>query len=161
MIEPLVFDVSGVDGTSGISGVSYGSVASRGRDGLWGGHGIDGHCGTSAGTISMQLSTPTTTSIIAKKVVLANPIDVDVKLDASIVKSSGELQKMDTLLNIKSGQTMCFIALGGHGGNGGHGGHGQDGGKGYRHGTFLVLSFNKISEYALRTGDWMQLVPVT
>ena len=136
MTKPLIFDVSGVDGASGISGVSYRSVASRGHDGLWGGQGIDGNCGTSAGTISMQLSTPTTTSIIPKKVVLANPIDVDVKLDASIVSSSGELQKMDTLLNIKSGESMYFLALGGHGGNGGHGGHGQDGGEGYRHGTF-------------------------
>lgn len=26
---------------------------------------------------------------------------------------------------------------------------------------FLVLSFNKFSEYVLRTGAWMQLVPVT
>jgi hypothetical protein len=94
-------------------------------------------------------------------VVLVNPIDVDVKFDAYIACADGQLHKMDTILKIKSGETMSFLALGGNGGQGGNGGNGEHGGKGYKYGTFLVLSFiEPICEYAWRTGDRMQLVTV-
>jgi hypothetical protein len=107
----------------------------------------------------VRLTTPTTTANIPKNVVLANPIDADVKLDASFVCTAGRLQKMDTILKINSGESMCFLAAGGNGGHGGHGGDGQNGGKGFKYGAFLVLSFNEsISEYAWRTGDRMQLI---
>ena len=131
------FDVSGVDGASGTSGWSYNSAASRGSDGLSGGDGTDGQHGTSAGSIAVRLTTPTSTANIPKNVVLPNPIDAAVQLDASIVYSAGQLQKMDTILKINSEELMSFHALGGHGGNGGSGGNGQDGGKGYRYGAFL------------------------
>ncbi|KAF8814509.1 hypothetical protein BYT27DRAFT_7206090 [Phlegmacium glaucopus] len=131
--QPLIFDVSGVNGASGTSGTSRGhSTASNGEDGLRGGHGTDGQPGTSAGTIAVRLTTPTTTVNIPKNVVLPNPIDADVKLDASIVRTAGQLQQMDTILKIGSGKLMSFFALGGHGGNGGDGGDGQHGGKGFR-----------------------------
>ena len=160
MIEPPIFDVSGVDGASGISGVSYGGRADTGCSGDSGGDGTDGHCGTSAGTISVRLTTPTTADI-PKNMVLTNPIDAAVQLGASIVSSAGSLQKMDTIMKVKSGELISFFTRGGHGGNGGHGGHGQHGGHGYRHGTFLVLSFNKLSEYAWRTEEGMPIRNMT
>ena len=155
----MIFDVSGVDGVSGTSGWDFGgSTASRGQGGARGGHGTGGQHGTFAGTISVRLTTPTTTANIPKNVVLSNPIDVDVKLDASLVSTAGQLQKMDTVLKIKSGESISFLALGGNGGRGGNGGNGQNGGRGYRYGAFLVLSFiRSISEYAWRTADRMQL----
>jgi hypothetical protein len=68
----------------------------------------------------------------------------------SIVSTAGRLKKMDAKLKINSGESMCFFALDGHGGNGGNDEHG---GKGFRYGVFLVLSLNEsISEYAWRTG---------
>ena len=154
-----IFDVSGVDGASGTSGNSRDhSTASGGQHGRSGGHGTDGQHGTSASNIAVQLTTPTTTANIPKNVVLANPIDVDVKLDTSIISTAGQLQKKDTILKINSGELMSFHALGGHGGNGGNGGNGQHGGKGYGYGAFLYSHFDEsISEYAWRTGDQMQL----
>ncbi|KAF8814527.1 hypothetical protein BYT27DRAFT_7206095 [Phlegmacium glaucopus] len=130
MIIPI-FDVSGVTGASGTSGTSRGHSRASGGDGLGGGHGTGGRCGTSAGTIAVRLTTPTTTANIPKNVVLPNPIDADVKLDASIVHTAGQLKKMDTILKIDSGGSMSFFTLGGHGGNGGNGGNGQHGGHGY------------------------------
>ena len=161
MIEPPIFNVSGVSGASGTSGRDFTlSKASTSDNGRSGGDGTDGECGTSAGTIAVRFTTPTTTANIPKNVVLPNPIDADVNLDASIV-CNGKLQKMDTILKINLGELMSFLTLGGHGGNGGNGGNGERGGKGYRYDAFLVLSFNgSISEYAWRTGGRMQLVPV-
>ena len=158
MIKPPIFDVSGVNGASGTSGRSRGnSAAARGMDGRWGGHGAKGQNGTSAGNINVRLTIPTTTANIPKNEVLPNPIDADVKLDASMV-CTGRLQKMDTILRINSGESMCFHALGGHGGDGGNGGDGEHGGNGYRYGPFLVFSFNEsIFEYTWRTGGRMQL----
>jgi hypothetical protein len=128
MIKPPIFDVSGVSGASGTLGTSFGhSTASD--DGARGGDGTDGQSGTSAGSIAVRLSTPTT-SDIPKNVVQPNPIDADVKLEASIV-TAGKLQKLDTIFKINSGELMCFLALGGHGG------HGQHGGKGSRLALFL------------------------
>ena len=149
------FDVSGINGAPGISGsVGHSSTYA---DGQRGGDGTDGQCGTDAGTIAVRLTTPRTANI-PKNVVLPNPIDADVKLDASIVSTAGKLQKMDSILKINPRKSMCFLALGGHGGDGGNGGNGGHGGKGLRYGTFLVLSFNEfISEYAWRTGGGMQL----
>jgi hypothetical protein len=150
MIEPPSFDVSGVHGAPGISGYDLGlSTGPLGQHGQRGGHGTRGQHGTSAGTISVRLTTPKSTANIPKNVVLANPMDADVKLDASLVCADGQLQKMDTVLKIKSGETMSFLALGGNGGQGGHGGNGQHGGKGFEYGAFLVLSFiEPISKYA-------------
>jgi hypothetical protein len=119
-IKPPIFDVSGVDGASGTTGMSRG---------LSGGHGTEGQCGTSAGTIAVRLTTPRTIADIPKNVVLPNPIDAKVKFDASIT-AAGWLEKMDTELTIKSGESICFRALGGHGG------HGGDGAKGVRYGGF-------------------------
>jgi hypothetical protein len=139
MTKPRIFDVSGVDGASGTSSKRHHSTASHGVRGLGDSHGTDGQCGTSAGTIELRLTTPKTTANIPKNVVLANPIDVDVKLDGTIVYSDGRLQKMDTILKVNLGKTMRFRALGGHGGNGGDGGYGQHGGKGLRYGAFLTF----------------------
>jgi hypothetical protein len=144
MNKPPIFDVSGVHGASGTSGQNGGnSKASRGLHGSSGGHGTGGQHGTYAGTISVRLTTPTTTANIPTNVVLANPIDMDVKLDAYIACAAGQLQKMDTVLKIKSGESMSFLALGGNGGHGGHGGNGQHGRSGKRYGAFLLLSFNE------------------
>ena len=154
-MKPPIFDVSGGHGAPGTSGKDGGSKSGYGKRG---GHGTSGQHGTSAGTISVRLTTPPTTANIPKNVVLANPIDADVKLSASIVCTAGQLQKMDTALKIKSGESMCFLAVGGNGGHGGHGGNGASGEKGSKYGAFLVLSFNEsISEYAWRTADRMQL----
>ena len=160
MIQLPIFDVSGGDGAPGTSGEDLGhSTALLGQHGVRGGRGTRGQRGTSAGTISVRLTTPTSTANIPKNVVLANPIDADVKLDASLVSNAGQLlQKLDTVLKINSGETMSFLALGGNGGRGGNGGDGQNGGEGLEYGTFLVLSFiEPTSEYARRTGDRMQL----
>ena len=166
IIKPPIFDVSGAHGASGISGRSLGhscagsdGIRLRGGDGQRGGDGTDGQCGASASTIDVQLTTPTTTADTPKNlnVVLPNPINADVKVDASI-RTAGRLQKMDAVLKIKPEKLMCFFALGGNGGAGGAGGHGEHGGPGLKYGTFLVLSFNEsISEYARRTGGRMQL----
>ena len=161
MNKPPIFDVSGFHGASGTSGEDHSySTASRGQSGWSGGHGTGGQHGTSSGTISVRFTTPTTTANIPKNVVLANPIDVDVKLDAYI-GAADKLQKMDNVLKIKSGESMSFLAWGGNGGHGGNGGNGQHGGKGYRYGVFRVLSFiEPIAEYTWRTADLMQLVTV-
>ena len=157
MVKSLIFDVSGIIGASGTSGRSLGDFTASG-DGQRGGHGTDGQCGTDAGTIAVRLTTPRTANI-PKNVILPNPIDADVKLNASMVSTAGQRQKIDTILKINPGKSMSFLALGGHGGDGGNGGDGEHGGMGYRYGTFLVLSFNEyISEYAWRTGGWMQLI---
>jgi hypothetical protein len=162
MFQPPIFDVSGVDGASGISGYCLGhSRASTGADGRNGGHGTNGKCGTPAGTINVRFTTPTTTANILENLVLPKPIDADVQLDASIVFCTGQVQKMDTILKIKSEKSMFFLALGGHGGKGGNGGDGEDGGHGYRYGAFLVSFNESISEYAWRTGGRMQLDTVT
>ena len=140
MTESLIFDVSGVDGALGTSGKpEHQSTASHGVHGLWGSHATDGQSGTSAGTIELRLTTPTTTANIPKNVVLANPIHADVKLDGTIVYSDGRLQMMDTILKVKLGKTMTFRAVGGHGGDGGNGGYGQHGGKGLRYVSFLTF----------------------
>ena len=158
MIKPPFFDVSGVDGASGISGPRYHTTASRGSDGVSGMDGTDGQSGTTAGTVAVRLTTPITTANIPENVVLANPIDADVKLEASIVCPAGRLQKLDTIMKINLGGSMCFHALGGHGGRGGDGGYGQHGGKGYKYGAYLTFFFNKsIAEYAWRTVERMQL----
>lgn len=135
----MKFDVSGVDGASGISRKRHHSTASRGVRGLDGSHATDGQCGTSAGTIDLRLATPTTTANIPRNVILANPIDTDVKLDGTIVYSDGRLQNMDSILNVDSGKTMRFRALGGRGGDGGSGGYGEHGGEGLRYGPFLTF----------------------
>ena len=148
-----IFDVSGVDGASGISGKRQYSTASCGKHGLKGSHGTDGQCGTSAGTIKVRLTTPpTTTANIPKNVVLANPIDADVNLDASIVCTAGRLQKIDTIMTINSEKLMHFRALGGHGGDGGDGGYGQHGGNGLEYGTLTFFN-ESISEYDWRIGE--------
>ena len=158
----IIYDVSGANGASGTSGHSYHYKAGTGmHDGAPGGDGTDGQLGATAGTIAVRLTTPTTTANIPKNVVLAKPIDVDVKLEASVVFSTDRLQKTNTILKINSGESICFHALGGHGGKGGDGGDGQDGGTGYRYDTFLALFNKSISEYAWRTGDRMQLDTVT
>ena len=158
MKKPPIFDVSGVHGASGTSGQDYSnSTASRGRNGRSGDHGTGGQQGTSSGTISVRFTTPTTTANIPKNVVLANPIDVDVKLDAYI-GAANKLQKMDTVLKIKSGESMSFLAWGGNGGHGGNGGNGQHGGRGRRYEHFSFTEY--ISEYAWRTVEVMQLVTV-
>ena len=140
MFGPPIFNVSGVNGASGRSGASGSSGTSYNRHGQRGGDGIAGQCGTSAGTIAVRLTTLTTTNI-PKNEVLPTPVDADVKLEASIV-CAGQLQKMDKILRINSGESMCFHALGGHGGNGGNGGHGGHGANGSRYGAFPVFSFN-------------------
>ena len=159
MIQPPIFDVSGAHGAPGTSGEDLGlTTAHLSQHGLRGGRGTIGQRGTPAGTISVQLATPTTTANIPKNIVLANPIDGDVKLDGSFVGTDGRLQKMDTVLKINSGESICLLARGGNGGDGGHGGNGQHGGKGFPYGAFFVRFFKKsISEYAWRTGDRMQL----
>ena len=162
MTKPPIFDVSGVHGAPGISGEGQFQAGNGTNDGRNGVHGTGGQDGTPAGTISVRLTTPTTTANIPENVVLANPIDVDVKLDAYIAQATGQLQKMDTVLKINSWESMSFAAVGGNGGNGGNGGHGQNGGKGYKYGASLLLSFNEsISEYAGRTVEEMQPVPAT
>lgn len=131
MTKPLIFDVSGVHGASGTSGINRGrSTASYGSDGLSGGHGTDGQHGTSAGYIEVQLTIPKTTVDIPKNVVLPNPIDADVKLDSSAVCTAGRLQTMDKILKFSPGESISFLAWGGHGGNGGSGGNGEHGGMG-------------------------------
>jgi hypothetical protein len=136
MIRPPIFDISGVDGASGTSGRSLGhSKASTGGDGRNGGHGTDGQSGTSAGNIDVQFTTPTTANI-PKNLVLPNPIDADVKLDA-FIDWTGRVQRMDTILKIEAEKSMFFLALGGHGGNGGNGGNGEHGGNGYN-GTYAA-----------------------
>jgi len=158
-----IFDVSGIHGAPSTSGKNFGhSTARTSQHGLWGGHGANGQHGTSAGTISLRLTTPPTTANLPKNGVLANPIDADVKLDGSIVCTAGRLQNMHTVLKIKSGELMAFLAAGGNGAHGGSGGDGQNGGKGFMYGAFLVISFNEsISEYAWRTVERMQLDTVT
>ena len=162
VIKPPIFDVSGVHGASGISDRSLGQtcVASDGssRWGQRGGDGTDGQCGTSGGTIDVQLTTPKTTADTPKNVVLPNPINADVRVNASIVCAAGRLQKMDVVMKIKPENLMCFLALGGDGGAGGYGGHGEHGRPGFKYGTLLVLSFNEsVSEYTWRTVGRMQL----
>ena len=160
VIKPPIFDVSGAHGASGISGKSLGHTCAasdesrrRGGDGQRGGDGTDGQCGTSGSTIDVQLTTPKTTADTPKNVVLPNPINVDVRVNASIVCAAGWLQKMDVVLKIKPENLMCFLALGGDGGAGGYGGHGEHGGPGSKYGTLLVLSFNEsVSKYTWRTG---------
>ena len=133
MDKSPIFDVSGVNGAAGISGTSFGlTMASTGSDGRRGGDGTDGQCGSDAGTIAVQLTTPRTANF-PKNVVLPNPTDADVKLDASIVSAAGQLQKMDTILKIDSGGSIRFLAPGGHGGHGGHGGNSEQGGEGFRY----------------------------
>ena len=139
MIKPPIFDVSGVHGASGISGKDRGHcVAHTTDDGLNGGNGTGGQDGTSAGTILVRLTTPTTTANIPKNVVLANPIDVDVMLDAS-TQAAGQLQKMYTVVKINSWESMSFLAVGGNGGQGGNGGDGESGCPGYRYGAFPFI----------------------
>ena len=75
--------------------------------------------GTACRHVKFFLYTPTTTANIPRNVILASPIDTDVKLDATIVYSNGRLQNMDSMLNVNSGKTMRFRALGGRGGDGG------------------------------------------
>ena len=125
----IIFDVSGVDGASGTSGKSF-SHSTAHLDARRGGHGTDGQAGTTAGDIAVRLTTPTTTANIPKNVVLAKPIDTDVRLRASIINSSKQKEKTDAIWTINSGKLMCFHALGGHGGNGGDGGDGGNGGGG-------------------------------
>jgi hypothetical protein len=163
MMKAPIFDVSGVHGVPSTSGKNFShSTAHTSQHGLWGGHGANGQHGTSGGTISLQLTTPPTTANIPKNVVLAKPIDADVKLDGSIVCTAGRLQNVHTVLKIKSGELMAFLAAGGNGAHGGNGGDGQNGGQGFMYGAFLVLSFNEsISECAWRTADRMQLHTVT
>ena len=139
-IQPPIFDVSGADGASGISGNTYHTTASRGRSGISGMNGTDGQSGTSAGTIAVRLTTPTTTANIPQNVVLANPIGADVRLEASIVCAAGQLRKMDTIMKVNLGESMCFYALGGQAGNGGHGGYGEHGGKGYKYGALRFFN---------------------
>jgi hypothetical protein len=141
MSNPPIFEVPGIHGASGISGYSYAhSPDDYGGHGQRGGNGTGGQDGSSAGTISVRLTTPTTTANIPENVVLPNPIDVDVKVDAYIAQAAGQLQKMDTVLKINSWESMSFIAVGGDGGNGGNG---QDGGTGYRYGLpFYSPSMN-------------------
>ena len=157
MIKPPFFDVSGVDGASGTSGTTYYTTAPKGSSGLSGMDGTDGQSGTTAGTVAVRLTTPKTTANIPKNVVLANPIDADVKLEASIVCPAGRLQKLDTIMKINLGESMCFHALGGHGGNGGNGGNGQHGGDGYKYGAYLTILNESIAEYAWKTVERMQL----
>ena len=107
-----------------------------------GGDGTGGQDGTSADTISVRL---TTTANIPENVVLDNPIDVDVKLDAYIAQADGQLQKIDTALKINSSEWSSFLAVGGNGGQGSNGGNGQQGRKGVRYGAFLLLSNDSLS----------------
>jgi hypothetical protein len=155
MIQPRIYDESGVHGAPGSSGEDPDDpMAPLGQDGQKGGHGTRGQPGKHGSNIQVRLSTPTTTANIPKNVVLPNPIDVDVKL----VYTAGRTEKLDNTLKIDSGESMSFLAMGGNGGNGGNGSKGQNGGKGKEYGAFLVLPFNEsISEYAWRTVDWMQL----
>jgi len=140
MIQPPIFDVSGADGPPGASGKDFDdSTALPGQRAKRGGRGNRGERGESAGTISVRLTTPTTTENIPKTMVLANPIDADVRLNASLNCADGQLQKRNTILNIKVGESMCFSALGGNGGQGGNGGNGQNGAKGSKYGIFLIL----------------------
>jgi len=141
MNKPPIFDVSGVHGASGTSGKDRGnSTASPSGHGRMGGHGTGGQHGTSSGTISVRFTTPTTTANIPKKMVLANPIDVEVKVDAHITNAAGQLEKMNTILKIDSRESMSFLALGGNGGHGGDGGDGQHGGRGKKYERFLLLN---------------------
>ena len=141
MIAPPIFDVSGSHGSPGTSGESLGdSTANMGQHGVRGGRGTIGQRGVNAGTISMQLSTCMSTAEIPPNLVLPDPIDADVKVDASFVSPDGRLQKMDTVMKVNSGELIRLLALGGSGGNGGHGGHGQHGGKGFRYGVSLLCS---------------------
>lgn len=156
------FDVSGVDGATGTSGESFTHFKPPlGQHGLSGGHGTEGQHGTSAGTIAVQFSTPrwietrhsycdgevksddyVSDHVISKTAnipidrVLANPIDVEVYLDGSIVSTDGHLQKMGRLMTINSDKSISFLALGGHGGDGGDGGDGGSGGKGFKYVDF-------------------------
>ena len=144
----LPIDASGDQGASGESG-QHGkdrkhSLNKYSQDGMRGGDGTGGQCGTSAGTISVRLITPKTTANIPENVILANPIDVEVKLHGSITKVSGQLQEVDTVLKIKSWESMSFLAVGGNGGRGGNGGNGQNGEKGYRSFSFLYPSMNPV-----------------
>ena len=147
MIKLPIFDVSGAHGAPGISGEGYHSRATfNGRNG---GHGTDGQHGTYASNISMRLATPLATTV-PKNVVLANPIDANVKIDAYFFHTTEQMEKMDTILKINPGGSMQFHALGGNGGCGGNGGNGQDGGNGVRYGAFSRYSpsIKFISEYA-------------
>jgi len=160
MNKPPIFDVSGVHGASGTSGKDRGhSIASPSAHGRMGGHGTGGQHGTSAGTISVRFTTPTATANIPKNVVLANPIDVDVKVDAYIARAAGQQKEMNTVLKIDSRESMSFLAVGGNGGHGGNGGNGQHGARGKKYERFSFTE--SISEYARRTVERMQLVTVT
>ena len=88
------------------------STTSRGQHSLRGGHGTKGQSGASAGTIAVRLTIPTSTVNIPKNVVLATPIDADVKLNTSIVCTAGPLQERDTILKIKSAELMFFHTQG-------------------------------------------------
>jgi hypothetical protein len=128
MIKPPIFDVSGIHGASGNSGMSSSHLYSEyNYKSKVGGDGTNGQCGTSAGTITVRLTTPTTTADVPKNVVLPNPISADVKVDASIVCTAGRLQKLDAVLKIMPEKLMCFLAPGGDGGAGGDGGDGENG----------------------------------
>jgi hypothetical protein len=160
MVAPI-FDVSGNNGLSGGAGFDRGhSIAFRGEHGLRGGHGIPGQRGTAAGTISMEVSTPTSSSLLPRNVVLPRPIDADVKINASLVFPSGKSQRMDTILKVDAGESISLLAAGGNGGHGGDGGRGQDGGNGVR--CDLPLSFLRrflflIVTEKTQTGDMTQL----
>ena len=132
MVAPI-FNVSGNNGLAGGGGYNRGySKAFRGEHGLRGGHGSPGQRGTAAGTISMEISTPTSSSLLPINVVLPQPIDADVMINTSLVFPLGNLERMDTILKVDAGESICLLAAGGHGGHGGDGGDGQNGGDGIR-----------------------------
>jgi hypothetical protein len=135
----LPIDVSGNEGAPGTPG-QHGEDRIKSRSG---GNGSRGHRGISAGTISVRLTAPKATAKLPTNQILANPIDVDVKLDGDITKANGQWQEVDhSVLRLNSGESMSFLAVGGDGGRGGNGGDGQNGVSGSRYGAFLLLSMN-------------------
>jgi hypothetical protein len=126
-----VISVSGNDGSAGPSGYDYGgTTAQMGHHGMSGGDGSAGHDGISAGTITLQISSPETTALLPRNVVLSQSIDVDVMTERKLVYPNGELELVDTILKVDSGEPICLRAKGGDGGRGGDGGGGQNGGAG-------------------------------
>ena len=134
-----IFSVSGRDGSAGATGYGYGSsTAHVGHHGTSGGDGRAGEAGIPAGTITLQISSPEAVALLPHNVVLAQPLDADVMIECELVYPSGEAKRIDTILNVDSGEQIHMRAKGGDGGRGGDGGDGQNGGAGVPY-AFLFL----------------------
>ena len=128
-----IFDVSGRDGSDGVAGTDHtSSIAATGCDGRKGGRGCSGRSGTPAGSITMMLSSPGGPVLLPQHMVLAQPVDAKILVEAELGFTSIVSRQMDSTVEVKADELISWRARGGNGGYGGDGGGGQDGGVGAR-----------------------------